>query len=416
MRSLRRVCVIALALSLLSLWALPVSAQENRRLLFEEIFGGNYSGWEKAANVGRLEVTANALRLEVDTEGRANWAMPALTVPENIEIEVEARPINPQSEGNWNLGVLLRANRRGLNGAFYHFGVSGGGTWEFSVRPPNATQYVENIERGRLTDFNPTRPIQLRVLANGNTFTFYVNNRLIRQFTDNTLPSTSERETYFGVMAGTYEGNSSHTVEFRRISVYEIARERASLRDTFSDRNPNGWGTGRSGNSDVRLEDNSLIFDVLKANVLSWSQSDRRFPQDIDVSVEAINDVPNPSREWSYGVGVRAYKQGDDTFFYLFEVRGTGEFTFTVQRGGNVVKTLISETRINAFDPSARHTLRVRALGDVFTLFVDGRQVGSVRSTELEAQPEYGILLTAGTFRAETSRARFTNFRVDIPR
>ncbi len=416
MRSLYRLCLIVFVLSLLSLSVFPAAAQGNRRLLFEETFGGNYSGWKEAVTLGTSSVTRNAVRLEVAEEGVAAWITPALTVPQDIEVEVEARVINPDRSGNWNLAVLLRASSRDPKGTFYHFGVAGSGWWEFSVRRPNPTQYADSIARGRLVDFNPNRAIQLLVVANGSTFTFYVNNRLIRQFTDTTLPNTPERETYFGLMAGTYEGVSQHTVEFRKIAIYEVARQRASLRDTFPDGNPNGWGVGRSSNSDVRIENNSLVFDVLKGNTLSWSQSDRRFPQDIDVSVEAINDVPNPSSEWSYGLGLRAYKEGEDTFFYLFEVRGTGEFTFTAQRGGTVIKTLINRTRIANFDPLAKHTLRVRSVGQVFTLFVDGRQVGSIRSTELKAQPDYGILLTAGTFAAQTSRARFTNFRVEVPR
>jgi hypothetical protein len=416
MRHFRYVCLLVSALSLISLAVAPVAAQEDRRLLFEEIFGGNYSGWQIAGSTGKLEVTANAVTITVNEPEIAIWATPALSVPSDVEIEVEARLPNPDRSGNWNLAVLLRASGRDLRGSFYHFGVAGSGSWEFSVRPPNASTYANSIARGRLSDFNPSRPIQLRVLASGNTFTFYVNNRLVRQFTDDTLPVTAERETYFGLMAGTYEDVSAHTVEFRKIAVYEVVRQRAFFHDVFPDSNPNDWGVGRSDNSDVRVEDNSLVFDVLKENVLSWSQPGRRFPQDVDVSVEVINDLPNPSRDWSYGLGVRAYREANDTLFYLFEVRGTGEFTFTAQRGGNVISTLIDVTRIPNFNPAALHKLRVRAVGEVFTLFVDGRQVGSVRATDLKAQPDYGILLTAGTFTAQTARARFTNFRVEAPR
>lgn len=411
-----RLLLMLFLISVLSVSALPAAAQESRRLLFEEIFGGNYSGWERAGTVGNVSVNADNVTITVNSEGQASWAFPALSVPEDIDIEVEARVVNPAASGNWNLAVLLRATERDLSGAFYHFGVAGNGTWEFSVRPPNADSYAKNIQRGRITGFNASRNIQLRVSARGNTFTFYVNNRLIRQFTDTTLESTPNIEKFFGIMAGTYEGVSNHSVEFRKIIVYEVVMQRALLRENFPDNNPNDWGTGRSINSDVRMENNSLVFDVLKENVLSWSESGLRFPADVDVRVEVINDVRNPSNEWSYGVGVRAYREGDDTYFYLFEVRGTGIFTFTSQRGGSTLNTFIDETQLANFDPTAKHTLRVSAVGTTFTLFVDGAQVGTVQANDLKTQDEYGVLLSAGTFTATTSRARFTNLTVSPPR
>lgn len=416
MSPLSRVLILMIAISLLCLPNAPSAAQTDRRLLFEETFGGNYSGWKLAGDFGTLRVTQNAVVITVSEEGKAAWITPALTVPDAVEIEVEARVIAPDTSGNWNLAVLLRVSERDFEGTFYHFGVAGNGTWEFSVRPPEATSYVDNIAYGELADFSANRPIRLRVLAEGNKFTFYVNNRLVRQFTDDTLALSPNREQFFGLMAGTYSGVSRQTVEFRKIAVYEAVPERVLLRETFPSSNPNDWGIGDSDNSRVRLKDNALVFEVLKANVLSWSQPAQRFPQDIDLQVQVINDAPTTNREWSYGVGVRAYKEGEHTLFYLFEVRGTGEFTFTAQRGGTTISTLIRATRIPNFDPSARHTLRVRAVGPIFTLFVDGVQVGRARSIALRSQADYGILLTAGTFAAPTSQARFTDLVVRRPR
>ncbi len=284
------------------------------------------------------------------------------------------------------------------------------------MRPPEASKYVDNIERGKLTGFDANRPIQLRVLASGNTFTFYVNGRLIRQFVNNTLPVTPDRERFFGLMAGAYSGVSKHKVEFRKIAVYEVVRQRALFRDTFPDSNPNAWGTGSSANSNVYLENNSLVFEVLRNNVLSWSRPNKSFPRDVDVRAEVISDPSNQGRGWSYGIGVRAYKDGEDAIFHFFEVRGTGEFTFTVQRSGSTLRTLISARRIANFDAQAKHTLRVLAVGDVFTLFVDDQQVGSMRSSDPQPRDEYGILLAAGTFAAPSARLRFTNVVVLPPR
>jgi hypothetical protein len=55
-------------------------------------------------------------------------------------------------------------------------------------------------------------------------------------------------------------------------------------------------------------------------------------------------------------------------------------------------------------------------VNDVFTLFVNDQQVGSVRSSDLRPRDKYGILLTAGTFAAPSARVRFTNVVVSPPR
>ncbi len=125
---MRRMLVFLLTLSLMGFSALPAEAQTARRLLFEEIFGGNYSGWELGSTTGSFNVTQNAVTIEVGEESKAVWITPALTVPDDIEIEVEARAIEPDSSGNWNLAVLLRVSSRDLNSTFYHFGVAGNGT------------------------------------------------------------------------------------------------------------------------------------------------------------------------------------------------------------------------------------------------------------------------------------------------
>jgi hypothetical protein len=350
---------------------------------------------------------------------------PNLTVPDDVDVEVEAQAIDPASNGNWNLALLLRATRRDVNAEFYHFGVSGSGFWELNVRPETPTSYANRLESGRLTGFNANRPITLRVSARGNTFTFSVNGRQVKVYQATELPQSPNLEKYIGLMAGNYSGNAKNTIRFKKITVWESVQSAAAaaptevpadpnalLVETFPADNPNGWGTGKGESSDVKIENGSLSFNVLKANVLSWSQATSRFPRDIDVSVTVQNETEGTNRSWSYGLGVRAYKEDTSTYFYLFEVRGTGRFTFTAQRGGSTIRTIIRETALPGFRVNNANVLRIKAVGNRFELYFNGVRVGTATATDLKAQDDYGVLLSAGTFDAETMQARFRNMRV----
>jgi len=414
------------AFAVLLVMALPMPAHaQDRRLIYQDLFTNNAAGWERAGTYGEIEFPGEGLQFSVNAEGQAGWMTPNLTVPDDIDVEVEAQAVDPASNGSWNLAVLLRATRRDVDAEFYHFGVSGSGFWELNVRPVTPTSYANRLESGRIIGFNANRPITLRVSARGNTFTFSVNGRQVKVYQATELPQSPNLEKYIGLMAGNYSGNAKNTIRFKKITVWESVQSAAAaaptevpadpnalLVETFPADNPNGWGTGKGESSDVKIENGSISFNVLKANVLSWSQAITRFPRDIDVSVTVQNETEGTNRSWSYGLGVRAYKEDTSTYFYLFEVRGTGRFTFTAQRGGSTIRTIIRETALPGFRVNNANVLRIKAVGNRFELYFNGVRVGTATATDLKAQDDYGVLLSAGTFDAETMQARFRNLRV----
>lgn len=420
----RLIGFFAFAVLLLTAWPMPAHAQD-RRLIYLDQFTANTADWKRAGTYGEIEFPGQGLQFSVNDEGQAGWMTPNLTVPDDIDVEVEAQAVDPASNGNWNFAVLLRATRRDIDAEFYHFGVSGSGFWELNVRPETPTSYATRLESGRITGFNASRPITLRISARGNTFTFSVNGRQVKVYQADDLPESPMLEKYIGLMAGNYSGNSKNTILFKKMSIWEPTQSAAAaaptavpadpdalLTETFPVNNPSGWGTGKGDSSDVKIENGSLYFNVLKANVLAWSQATKRFPRDIDVSVTVQNETEGTGRSWSYGLGVRGYKEDTSTYFYLFEVRGTGRFTFTAQRGGSVVRTIIRETVIPGFRVNNANVLRIKAVGNRFELYFNNIRVGTATATDLKAQDDYGVILSAGTFDADTMQTRFRNLKI----
>lgn len=388
----------------------PVGAQAGR-ILYADDFEGNIAGWMLATpDNGTLEVEDGSLTLQTTVAGQATWATPAVTVPDDIDLSVEVRPQNPATNSEWNFGILLRADRRDTEAAFYHFGVTGAGIWEFRARPKNAQTYTNRIESGELDNFDAQGATTIQIQARGNDFTFTINGVEVGKFTDDLINPDPGAEKYIGLMSGTYEAAENSTIIFRKLLVTEPGSGRVLLSEDFSNPATNGWSVGKSTDSEARFEANSLVIEVTKANIIRWSRPGVDLPTDLDVSVNVVNE--GDGTDWGYGIGVRVYTEGDDTYFYLFEVRGTGEFTFTTQRGGNIIATLVDVTAISGFDPQESHRLRLVAKGETFTLYVDGRELTTVEDTSLESRSTYHILLSAGTFDAPTMRARFTDLVV----
>jgi hypothetical protein len=410
--------LVALVVSFI---AFPYAATAQDFLLFEDKFDSNDLGWESVGTdtSTKLEVGEGVLRLSTLTEGFASWAVPEITVPDNIDVQVTVNVISPASSGNWNFAILLRADTRDSTTGFYHFGIAGNGTYEFSVRRKGAESYAEVIDRGNIQGFNARRPFRLRVVAQGDTFVYSINNREVGTFTDDSLEGDPTTEKYIGLMSGTYENVRRNVVEFRDLQVFAMEGETVNtengnttgvlLEDQFEASNPNGWREGNTDQSRVNVGDNKLTIEILKDNFIAFTYPDTKFPADVDITVTALNPDPDTSAEWGYGVGYRGYQDGDTKTFYLFEVRGSGKYTVTTQNGGKVLETLITGT-VRNYDPAATIEMRVVAKGDTHEFYVDGRKISTVQDDSLDTQDDYFIILEAGTFKdMPTMTAEFSN-------
>ncbi|MBX3080698.1 MAG: hypothetical protein KF716_03625 [Anaerolineae bacterium] len=402
----------------------PASAQDSF-VIFQDDFRNNDNGWEVVGgtDTSKLFVGDGVLRFSTEKEGYANWAVPDVTVPDDIDVQVTATVIDPDSSGNWNFALILRADTRDSDASFYHFGVGGDGSYEFSIRRKNPENYAENIKSGKISGFNVNRPIKLRVLAQGDTFAFFVNGKQVDTFKDSSVSTDADTEKYLGFMVGTYSGVERNEVEFTDLLVMSADSATvnnggdpdALLNETFPDDNPNEWILGTFTNSKSSISDNTLTVQITKDNFFGYTWPKTKFPEDLDITVNVINPDPEAGDAWGYGIGYRGYDEDDEKTFYLFEVQGTGKFAVTAQKGGTVLDTLIKGT-VSNFDGSAENVLRVVVRGNTHNFYVNGKKVGSAQDSTLDQKTDYYLLLEAGTFEGQNSiSANFSNLVVKAP-
>lgn len=407
-----------------SLLFVPVGVRAQGDVLFQDPFEDNANGWEAVGDPDAVsvDVSNGTLTFTTQREGYAGWATPDVTLPDNITVEVKAKVNRPARSGNWNFGVVIRSETRASSTSFYHFGIAGNGTYEFSVRPKDPKTYADVIERGKIAGFRATSQFTLQITAADNTFTFTINGTEVGQWEDDTLSDPSS-EKYMGLMVGTYEGVDRNEVEFSDLVVY-VGEGGGSnggggggeelLSDTFRNNN-NNWNVGRSSDSNVAIRGGQLRIDISKENLIRWTYPEQMFPADLDVTVKAQMITDSAGTGWGYGIGLRGYestlKDGKATKdFVLCEMRGNGSMYLTTQNGGNILETLLSK-RVRNFDPSGENEIRFVVRGTTFECYLNGDLIATAEDVTMEEQDEYLVLLEAGTFKDETDvSVVFTDF------
>jgi hypothetical protein len=423
---IRLLVVVGIVMTSALVRSTPAAAQGGL-VIFEDTFQNNDNGWEvvDGGDSSSLTVGDGVLRFSTEKEGYANWVLPEVTVPDDIDATVTANVINPDKSGNWNFAMILRADTRDSDASFYHFGIGGDGAYEFSIRRKNPENYAESIKRGEVSSFDLSEPIELRVVAKGSSFAMFVNGEQVDTFEDDSVSNDPDTEKYLGFMVGTYSGVERNEVEFSDLSVKSAdsvtidnggkTDPDAILSETFPDDNPNGWVLGTFTNTKTSIADNALVVQINKANFFGYTWPETAFPEDVDITVNVLNPAPEDGDAWGYGVGYRGYQDGDEKTFYLFEIQGTGKYTVTAQTGGKILDTLINGTVAN-FDGSVENELRVVVRGNSHSFYVNGKKVGSAQDSSLDQKSDYLVLLEAGTFEGQnTVTANFTNLVVKAP-
>src|SRR5215471_13015885 len=108
----------------------PISAQDN--ILLQDSFDDNSNNWipMSTGSSCTVDVGGGKLTLTNSKAGTFCVVTPEMTFPDNITIEVTITP--PEGTKAWDYGVILRADSRKTDSAFYHFGVYTPGNWYFA--------------------------------------------------------------------------------------------------------------------------------------------------------------------------------------------------------------------------------------------------------------------------------------------
>jgi hypothetical protein len=157
-------------------------------ILFHDDFGPATSArWRTEADAsGSAGVVNEQMVIELNTPNVMQYVSLAEGLFADFAVEVDATLLAGSADSSY--GVLLRLNDVGQ---FYRFEITGSGLYVVERRNADGTwaRLVPEWTPSPFINKGVNAANQLRVVAEGSNFAFYVNDQLLHQVTDATLPS-----------------------------------------------------------------------------------------------------------------------------------------------------------------------------------------------------------------------------------
>jgi hypothetical protein len=443
---MRRLAALSFVLTSLafSLHVNPVTAQDED--LIKDSFKDNSNGWVLATAKfnDKMSVKQGALTFDIKRESAASWATPDITVPNDIDISVDTVTTTGASLGKWNAAIVIRANTRNTESAFYQFEIDGAGNWAFVRRTAKGEEY-KTAETGKLTDWDYSSSHNLSVSARGNSFTFSVDSAKVGTFEDDTI-NNDDTPKYIALLAGTFKGQDAVVVKFTNLVVTAAQADTSTdtattdgqdfsdngnsnnapgvlLKEDFSN-NDNKWSIGKSDSNTggSTLADGALTIDVNHTDtkgLIRWTTAAVDLPADVDVTVTASVDSAKTKGLWSYGIGVRYYSEGttkNNGYFYLYEIISDGTWAVTRFNGAEKSTTIVKATDIPNFDSTRANKISLIATGDHFEFYLNNKKLGEADDNNGADVTKYKFALAASTFDDKSSvSASFTDLLIANP-
>jgi hypothetical protein len=398
-------------------------ARAQDSVLLDDRFVDNANGWELATTNAKMFVGGNTLQLNIKKENAAAWVTPNLSFPNDVEMSVDVTVPDAKPGMAWNAAILLRADLRNTDTAFYQFEIAGNGEWAFVTRTAKAAEYKVQ-KSGKLKNFIPSAKHHLVVSARGTTFTFVVDKIKLGEFTDKSINNDDEPK-YLGLLAGTFKGQPSIIVNFTNLLVTTAGAlpptaevpENVLLKDSFAN-NTNGWPVKRDTSGSVAIRNNELMVKVNPGQTngkARFASPTFDFPEDVDVTVTAqVNDT-EVQGSWYYGIGLRTYLVDQSTNVYMFLVFNSGEWGFLLLQN-NSLKYIVNPTKIDGFDFTVPNKFHVIAKGNTFQFFLNNKKLGEAKDSAIKGQPAYSTALISGAMDEKSQvTARFTDLLILKP-
>jgi hypothetical protein len=298
--------------------------------------------------------------------------------------------------------------RNGLNSSLtttndYVFYVHNDGRWGFDIiHSPDP-----GIAQEGVTDAIVPRALnRLAVLAQGDTFTFFVNGKYVGQAQDDTLARGKVGAAVWMLGPGGCE------VEFDNFQVrVPPASAESQGKEILTDwtaANPHGWTTGDFAAGDAtgsrEIVDTKYRWEFAGASDMEAFAAPEMEPaRDFDVSVDA--QQLSGSQKTKYGLWVRGKEPGDG---YMFGITGFGAYSVSYYQDGDY-NVLSFPTPSDSVKPGEVNRLRVVGEGGHFTFYVNGDLVTEIDDETL-AQGIVGVLAEAYDEDSPGATFEFSNF------
>lgn len=165
----------------------PAVELDAPNVLYHDEFAGQMGAWDLEGDaLGSTAVADERLVIELKETGVMQYA--ALTQPtfSDFSLEVEARLLSGDMSNSF--GVLFRQQ---TPQQFYRFEITGDGNYMVERLNPDGswTRPIADWTATPAINQGLTVPNHLKIVANGATMSFYVNDFLVQQMADTSYPS-----------------------------------------------------------------------------------------------------------------------------------------------------------------------------------------------------------------------------------
>jgi hypothetical protein len=379
--------------------SLPTGAQ-----LYSDDFSDPTSGWADGGNeLSEWGYQNGVYVITVHAKSNLAWSY-ANQYYTDFVAEIEGAKVSGPNDGEY--GMLFRFVD---NDNFYIFKVNAQGSFIVSALVNNEWVTIGNWTKSSAIKLG-TNSNKLAVVAQGQTFSLYINNTKVYEFTDDTFI-----EGDVAIVAGT-QAVGEYVAKFMSVNVWEVAGETSPTSEpgssitkgaklyteNFSDPT-SGWDEWDRASSRGGYEANKYFIEVLNPDQFSWGNGYQNF-DDFVLEVDA-SKVAGPD-DGGFGIILR-YVDMDN--FYYFAVSNDGQYRFSYYLN-NERTDIISWTASDAIKQgNALNKLSVACKGNHFILSINGTVVEDF-TDDTFSSGDIGLL--AGTQATAGVKVTFDNLVV----
>jgi hypothetical protein len=142
------------------------------------------------------------------------WDYPEKNFSSDVDVSVSATVDESDSGGSWEYGLGVRYYTASDKYFYYLLTITSGNEWYFSSHDTNGFKTLKN---GKLKDFDPSKSNKLNVIATGDNFEFFLNNKKLGEVNDDSL---DKQKSYYVILMGTAgDDSSSISVTYKNLLV-----------------------------------------------------------------------------------------------------------------------------------------------------------------------------------------------------
>jgi hypothetical protein len=159
----------------------------------------------------------NALTIKVfdgNKDGWMRWDYPEKNFPSDVDVSVSATVDDSESSGLWEYGLGVRYYTANEKYFYYMLSITSDAQWYFLSHDAKG---FNTLQQGKIKDFDPTKSNKLNVIATGNKFEFFLNNKKLGEAEDDSI---KKQKSYYVILSGTADDkDSSVSVSFKNLLV-----------------------------------------------------------------------------------------------------------------------------------------------------------------------------------------------------